>query len=91
MLSSKLQKFLMMMMIAFDMNDIHCSFIFSRKDWSYAMKTKSLSDTTPAIKKVFISSGLHEFKSKALVIIMSDSDAAFRHNAREEDQNFKKH
>jgi hypothetical protein len=41
------------------------------------MKSKSLTDTTPAIKKFFSSSGLHDFNKKALVIIMSDSDAAF--------------
>jgi hypothetical protein len=52
------------------------------------MKSKSLSDTTPAIKKFFSTSGLHEFNSKALVIIMSDSDSAFKGNNRSEDQNF---
>ena len=64
--------------------------IFSRKAWCYPMKTKSLSDTTPAIKKFFSESGLHEFNKKALVIIMSDSDAAFRGDNRDEDQNFQK-
>jgi hypothetical protein len=50
------------------------------KAFWYAMKSKSLSDTTPAIKKCFGESGLHEFNKKALVIIMSDSDAAFKGN-----------
>ena len=54
------------------------------------MKSKSLSDTTPAIKKFFNTSGLHEFNSKALVIIMSDSDSAFKGENREEEQNFQK-
>ncbi len=44
-------------------------------------------DTTPAIKKSFSTSGLHEFNSKALVIIMSDSDTAFW---GDEDQIFQK-
>ena len=61
--------------------------IFSRKVWAYPLKTKSLIDTTPAIKKFFSSSGLHEFNKNALVIIMSDSDSAFR---GDEDQNFQK-
>jgi hypothetical protein len=64
--------------------------IFSRKVWCYPMKSKSLSDTTPAIKKFFSTSGLHEFNSKALVIIMSDSDSAFKGGNRSEDQNFQK-
>jgi len=64
--------------------------IFSRKVWCYPMKSKSLSDTTPAIKKFFSTSGLHEFNSKALVIIMSDSDSAFKGESRNEDQNFQK-
>ena len=64
--------------------------IFSRKAFCYAIKTKGLSDTTPAIKKFFSESGLHEFNKKALVIIMSDSDAAFKGNDRDEDQNFQK-
>jgi hypothetical protein len=54
------------------------------------MKSKSLSDTTPAIKKFFSGSGLHEFNKKALVIIMSDSDSAFKGDDRDEDQNFQK-
>jgi hypothetical protein len=54
------------------------------------MKSKSLMDTTPAIKKFFSSSGLHEFNKKALVIIMSDSDSAFKGDDRDEDQNFQK-
>ena len=41
--------------------------IFSRKVWTYPMKTKSLSDTTPAIKKFFSSSGIHEFNKKSIV------------------------
>ncbi len=49
------------------------------------MKSKSLTDTTPAVKSFFSSSGLHEFNEKALVIIMSDSDAAFRGDNRDED------
>ena len=64
--------------------------IFSRKVWTYPMKSKSLMDTTPAIKKFFSSSGLHEFNKKALVIIMSDSDSAFKGDDRDEDQNFQK-
>jgi hypothetical protein len=32
--------------------------IFSRKSWCYPMKTKSLKDTTPALKKFFSESGL---------------------------------
>jgi hypothetical protein len=54
------------------------------------MKSKSLSDTTPAIKRVFSTSGLHEFNSKALVIIMSNSDSAFKGDNRDENQNFQK-
>ena len=64
--------------------------IFSRKVWTYPMKSKSLMDTTPAIKKFFSGSGLHEFNKKALVIIMSDSDSAFKGDDRDEDQNFQK-
>jgi hypothetical protein len=64
--------------------------VFSRKVWAYPMKGKSLSDTTPAIKKVFSTSGLHEFNKSASVIIMSDSDSAFRGDNRDEDQNFQK-
>ena len=64
--------------------------VFSRKVWVYAMKSKALSDTTPAIKKFFSSSGLHEFNKKALVIIMSDSDSVFKGDGRDEDQNFQK-
>ena len=64
--------------------------IFSRKVWAYPLKTKSLSDTTPAIKKFFSNSGIHEFNKKALCIIMSDSDAAFKGTNRDEDQNFQK-
>ncbi len=64
--------------------------IFSRKVWCYPMKSKSLSDTTPAIKKFFSTSGLHEFNKIALVIIMSDSDSAFKWNDRNEDQKFSK-
>ena len=64
--------------------------IFSRKVWCYHMKSKSLNDTTPAIKTFFSTSGLHEFNSKALVIIMSDSDSAFKGENREEEQNFQK-
>ena len=64
--------------------------IFSRKAFCYPMKSKSLSDTTPAIKKFFNTSGLHEFNSKALVIIMSDSDSAFKGDDRDEEQNFQK-
>jgi hypothetical protein len=66
--------------------------MFSRRAWTYAMKSKSLSDTTPAIKKFFSDSGLHKFNKKAMVIIMSDhdSDAAFTRNGRHEDQNFQK-
>ena len=64
--------------------------IFSRKVWTYPMKSKSLMDTTPAIKKFFSTSGLHEFNKKALVIIMSDSDSAFKGDDRDEDQNFQK-
>ena len=40
--------------------------IFSRKVFCYPMKSKSLSDTTPAIKKFFSSSGLHEFNKKSI-------------------------
>ena len=64
--------------------------VFSRKAWAYPMKTKSLSDTTPAIKKFFSSSGIHEFNKNALVIIMSDGDSAFKGDNRDEDQNFQK-
>ena len=66
--------------------------IFSRKVCVYPMKTKSLSDTTPAIKKFFSSSGIHEFNIyiKALCIIMSDSDSAFRGDNRGEEQKLQK-
>jgi hypothetical protein len=64
--------------------------VFSRKAWCYPMKTKGLSDTTPAIKKFFSESGLHKFIKEALVIIMSDSDSAFKGDDRDEEQNFQK-
>ena len=64
--------------------------VFSRKAFCYPMKSKSLDDTTPAIKKFFSSSGLHQFNNKALVIIMSDSDSAFKGDNRGEEQNFQK-
>jgi hypothetical protein len=35
-------------------------------------------------------SGIHEFNKNALVIIMSDSDSAFRGDNRDEDQKFQK-
>ena len=35
--------------------------VFSRKVWTFPLKSKSLIDTTPAIKKIFSTSGLHEF------------------------------
>jgi hypothetical protein len=54
------------------------------------MKSKSLSDTTPAIKKFFNTSGLHEFNSKALVIIMSDSDSEFKGDSHDEEKNCQK-
>jgi hypothetical protein len=60
--------------------------VFSRKVWAFPLKTKGLIDTTPAIKKFFSTSGLHEFHSKALVIIMSDSNAAFQGDIRDEDK-----
>jgi hypothetical protein len=41
--------------------------IFSRKVFCYPMKSKSLTDTTPAIKTFFSSSGLHEFNLKSIV------------------------
>ncbi len=40
--------------------------IFGRKAWTKAMKTKGLSDTTPAIKKFSSESGLHEFNKKGV-------------------------
>jgi hypothetical protein len=52
------------------------------------MKSKSSSDTTPAITKFFSTSGLHEFNSKSLVIFMSDSDSESKGDNRSEDQNF---
>ena len=64
--------------------------LFSRKVWCFPMKTKSLKDTTPAIKKFFSESGLHQFNKEALVIIMSDSDSAFKGDDRDEEQNFQK-
>ena len=64
--------------------------IFSRKVWAYPLKTKGLSDTTPAIKKFFSSSGIHEFNKRVLCIIMSDSDSAFKGSGRDYDQNFQK-
>ncbi len=54
------------------------------------MESKSLSDTTPAIKKFFSTSGFHEINSKALVIFMSDSDSAFKGDNRSKDQSFQK-
>ena len=62
----------------------------SRKAFCYPMKTKSLKDTTPAIKKLFNESGFHQFNKEALVIIMSDSDSAFQGDDRDEEQNFQK-
>ncbi len=35
--------------------------IFSLKVWAYSLITHGLSNTTPAIKKLFSSSGTHEF------------------------------
>jgi hypothetical protein len=64
--------------------------VFSRNFWMYPLKTKSLIDTTPAIKKFFSSSGLHEINKNVLVIIMRDSDTAFRGDNGDEDQNFPK-
>ena len=64
--------------------------ILSREVFCYPMKSKSLSDTTPAIKTFFNTSGLHEFNSKALVIIMSDSNSAFKGENRDEEQKFQK-
>jgi hypothetical protein len=64
--------------------------IFSHKVWTFPLKSKGLKDTTPAIKKFFNTSGLHEFNSEALVIIMSDSDSAFKGDNRNEEQNFQK-
>jgi len=40
--------------------------IFSRKAFCYPMKTKSLKDTTPSLKKFFNESGLHQFNKKGL-------------------------
>ncbi len=57
----------------------------------YPLKTKSLIDTTPAIKTCFSTSGIHELNKDALVIIMSDSDTAFRGDNRDEDQSFQKY
>jgi hypothetical protein len=54
------------------------------------MKTIGLSDTKPAIKKFFSGSGLHKFNKEALVIIMCDSDSAFKGDDRGEEQNFQK-
>ena len=56
----------------------------------HSMKTKSLKDTTPTIKKFFSESGLHKFNKEAFVIIMSDSDSAFKGDDRGEEQNFQK-
>jgi hypothetical protein len=52
------------------------------------MRSKLLSDTTQDIKN-FSTSGLHEINSKALVIIMSDSDSAFKSDNINEDKIFK--
>jgi hypothetical protein len=60
--------------------------VFCRKVWTFPLKTKSLIDTTPAIKTFIRTSGLHEFNKNALVIIMSDSDSAFRRDNRDEDK-----
>jgi hypothetical protein len=46
------------------------------------MKSKSLSYAIPAIKMFFSTSGLHEFNSKALVLIISDSDSALKGDNR---------
>jgi hypothetical protein len=43
-----------------------------------------LINSTPAIKKGFSTSGIHEFNKDALVFIMSDSDSAFRGDIRDE-------
>ena len=64
--------------------------VFSRKAWCYPMHTKSLEDTTPAMRKFFKSSGIHDFNKDVLCIIMSDSDSAFRGDDRSEEQNFQK-
>ena len=64
----------------------YASWIYSvEKHFAIQWKSKSSSDTTPAIKKFFSTSGLHEFNSKPLVIIMSDSDSAFKGNDRQEE------
>jgi hypothetical protein len=64
--------------------------MFSRQVWTYPLKIKGLIDATPTIKTFFNTSGLHEFSSKALVIIMSDSDSAFKADNRDEEQNFQR-
>jgi hypothetical protein len=42
------------------------------------------------LKTFFSTSGIHEFNKVAFVIIMSDSDSAFRGDNRDEDQNLQK-
>jgi hypothetical protein len=64
--------------------------VFSRKAFYYPLHTKSLEDTVPAIRKFFKSSGIHDFNKDVLCIIMSDSDGAFKGDARAEEQNFQK-
>jgi hypothetical protein len=59
--------------------------IFSRKAWAYPLKTKSLSDTLPAIKNFFSSSDIHEFNKRVLCIITSESDSAFKGAGRDYD------
>jgi hypothetical protein len=62
--------------------------IFSSK--VYPMKTKRLSDTTPAIKTFLSRSGIHEFYNQVFCIIISDLDSAFSGSGRDYDQNLQK-
>ncbi len=54
-----------------------------------SIKDEFFIGTTPVIKKLFRTSGIHDFNKDVLVIIMSDSDSAFRGDNRDEDQSLK--
>ena len=59
--------------------------VFSRKVWCYPLKGKSLKDTTPAISQFFKDA---DIKKNTLVVMMSDSDGAFKGDNRDDTENF---
>jgi hypothetical protein len=61
--------------------------VFSRKVFCYPMKRKTLKDITLAIKKF---SEDAKIKKDQFIVIMSDSDSAFKGENRNEEENFQK-